>query len=148
MNKINDIIKEQKILNNINKLPFELIDIIQSYIPQYVWRPLNKSLYVENYNLVYEKIKPNNAENYIRSIIKRDYDFVFKYVVLRNIFKWFQMKNYFYDFIVYSNYICFLKDFCISNQSFNCLNKLNLILKELNFEKKLPKKNTIKYILK
>lgn len=145
-NKI--IINEQKLLLSISKLPFELFDIVKSYIPLYIWRPLNKTLYFENYNLVYEKIKIGNAENYIRYIVKRDYNYVFKFIILRNLFRWAQMKDYLNDFLIYPNYIYFIKDFCISNQSNNCLITLNNILKELGFEKKLPKKKTIKSILK
>jgi hypothetical protein len=145
-NKI--IVNEKKLLISISKLPFELFDIVKSYIPLYIWRPLNKTLYFENYNLVYDKIKLGNAENYIRYIVKRDYDYIFKFIVLRNLFRWAQMKDYLNDFLIYPNYIYFIKDFCISNQSNNCLNTLNNILKEIGFEKKLPKKKTIKSILK
>ncbi len=141
------IVNESKLLLSISKLPLELFDIVKSYVPLYIWRPLNKTLYIENYNLVYEKMKPYNAENYIRDIVKRDFDNVFKFIVLRNLFKWAQMKDYLNEFLIYPNYIYFIKDFCVSNQSNKCLNTLNNILKELGFEKKLPKKKTIKSIL-
>lgn len=147
-NNKNNIVDEKKVLENIKKLPRELFDIVQSYIPQHVWRPLNTTLYVENYDLVYTKIKPGNVENYIRYIVKRDFGFVFKYVILRNLFKWYQMRDYLYEYLIYHNYIYFIKDFCISNQSINCLNSLNEILKKLGYEKKLPKKKIIRSILR
>lgn len=147
-NNKNNIVDEKKVLENIRKLPRELFDIVQSYIPQHVWRPLNTTLYVENYDLVYTKIKPGSAENYIRYIVKRDFGFVFKYVILRNLFKWYQMRDYLYEYLIYHNYIYFIKDFCISNQSINCLNSLNEILKKLGYEKKLPKKKIIRSILR
>lgn len=147
-NNKNNIVDEKKVLKNIKKLPRELFDIVQSYIPQHVWRPLNTTLYVENYDLVYTKIKPGNVENYIRYIVKRDFGFVFKYVILRNLFKWYQMRDYLYEYLIYHNYIYFIKDFCISNQSINCLNSLNEILKKLGYEKKLPKKKIIRSILR
>ncbi len=140
-------VDESRLLLSISKLPLELFDIVKSYVPLFIWRPLNKTLYIENYNIVYEKMKPYNAENYIRDIVKRDFDNVFKFIVLRNLFKWAQMKDYLNDFLIYPNYIYFIKDFCVSNQSNKCLNILNNILKELGFEKKLPKKKTIKSIL-
>ena len=147
-NNKNNIVDEKKVLENIRKLPRELFDIVQSYIPQHVWRPLNTTLYVENYDLVYTKMKPGNVENYIRYIVKRDFGFVFKYVILRNLFKWYQMRDYLYEYLIYHNYIYFIKDFCISNQSINCLNSLNEILKKLGYEKKLPKKKIIRSILR
>ena len=147
-NNKNNIVDEKKVLENIKKLPRELFDIVQSYIPQHVWRPLNTTLYVENYDLVYTKMKPGNVENYIRYIVKRDFGFVFKYVILRNLFKWYQMRDYLYEYLIYHNYIYFIKDFCISNQSINCLNSLNEILKKLGYEKKLPKKKIIRSILR
>ncbi len=147
-NNKNNIVHEKKVLENIKKLPRELFDIVQSYIPQHVWRPLNTTLYVENYDLVYTKIKQGNVENYIRYIVKRDFGFVFKYVILRNLFKWYQMRDYLYEYLIYHNYIYFIKDFCISNQSINCLNSLNEILKKLGYEKKLPKKKIIRSILR
>lgn len=147
-NNKNNIVDEKKVLENIKKLPRELFDIVQSYIPQHVWRPLNTTLYVENYDLVYTKIKQGNVENYIRYIVKRDFGFVFKYVILRNLFKWYQMRDYLYEYLIYHNYIYFIKDFCISNQSINCLNSLNEILKKLGYEKKLPKKKIIRSILR
>jgi len=146
-NNINNNVDEKKLFQSINKLPIELVDIIQTYIPQHIWRPLNKILYVENYDLVYIKMKPNNVENYIRYVVKRDFGFVFNYVVLRNLFKWYQMRDYLNDFLIYPNYIYFIKDYCISNHSINCLNTLNEILKRLGYEKKLSKKKTIRSIL-
>ena len=147
-NNKNNTVDEKKVLENIKKLPRELFDIVHSYIPQHVWRPLNTILYVENYDLVYTKMKPGNVENYIRYIVKRDFGFVFKYVILRNLFKWYQMRDYLYEYLIYHNYIYFIKDFCISNQSINCLNSLNEILKKLGYEKNLPKKKIIRSILR
>ena len=58
------------------------------------------------------------------------------------------MRDYLYEYLIYHNYIYFIKDFCISNQSINCLNSLNEILKKLGYEKKLPKKKIIRSILR
>ena len=78
--KINEV-DEKKLLKSISKLPTELFDIIKSYVPLNIWRPLNKTLYAENYDLVYIKMKPCTSEDYIRYIVKRDFGFVFQYVV-------------------------------------------------------------------
>ena len=140
------LIDQEKLFSSINKLPIELYDIIKSYIPLYVWRPLNKNLYVEYYNLVYIKLNSSNSENYIRNIVVRDLYYPFKFIIFKNIFKWIEMKNYCYNFYIYPNYISFLKDFCYDNDSFNCLNLLNKVLLELGFKKNKSKKN-IKRIL-
>lgn len=144
----NNKVDETRLLQSIRTLPTELVDIVQSYIPIHIYRPLNKTYYIENYDLVYVKMKPNNLENYIRYIVKRDFDFVFRFVVTRNLFRWFRMREYLNNFLVYHNYIYFIKDFCISNNSNKCLNTLNQILQKLGYEKKLPKKNIIKSILR
>lgn len=145
--KINEV-DEKKLLKSISKLPTELFDIIKSYVPLNIWRPLNKTLYAENYDLVYIKMKPCTSEDYIRYIVKRDFGFVFQYVVLRNLFKWYQMRDYLYEYLIYHNYIYFIKNYCVLNQSINCLNSLNEILKKIGYEKKLPKKKIIRSILK
>lgn len=135
---------EQIILKNVFLLPDVLIEIIKNYLTLRSTVFLNKKNYLMNHYLLRPFIFKNNIENYIRYILRRDYDFVFKQILLENYKKWLEIKHYMYKNIIYKNYIYFIKDYCIENESNNCRNLINFFLKEHGLCQNQHKNNIIK----
>jgi len=129
-------------LNNLNVFSTDIIDIIKSYIPNMYLIFVNKNYYTKYHYLIKELIPKNNYEKYIRCVIRKDNDIVFQYILNDNINNFFKIKNYIYKNIKYSNYLYFLIDFCIDNNSNNCRNILNEIMKEHRLCQNRHKKNT------
>jgi hypothetical protein len=136
----------EDILNCIQKLPCVLIEIIIHYIPKKELIFVNKINYINNHSLVKSLIPYLNIEQYIRNIICRDYEFVFEQILKANYLKWFKMTDYQYKNIIYKNYVYFIKDFCIDNESNKCTTLINNFLEELGLCKNQHKKNINKHI--
>ena len=105
---------------------------------------LNKKNYINNHYLLRPIILKNKIENYIRDMIRRDYDLVFEQILLENYKRWLEIKHYMYKNIIYKNYIYFIKDFCIENESNKCRSLINLFLKEHGLCQNQHKNNIIK----
>lgn len=127
-----------------NKLPLDIINYIKKYIPQKELVFTNR----ENYNLFHPIIKLyiKDYDNYIKYMIKRDNEFVFTKIVEENCYKWYEIKQYQYKNMIFTNYLYFVINFCIENESNNCVKVLSYFLKEHGLCKNLHKKNVIKYI--
>jgi hypothetical protein len=138
------ILNKNNIFENIRNLPDELIIIIKEYLPKIHFTFTNKN----NYTLYHELLKPTivNFEKYIRDMIRRDNHFVFEYIVKENIFIWLKIKNYRYKNAIFKNYIYFVTQYCIENESNNCRNCIPFFLKEHGLDKNIHKKKMIKYI--
>ena len=132
------------IIDKINKLPYEIIDIIKEYIPKQKLAFTNKSNYLIYHNSLKRNIK--NYDNYIRDMIRRDNEFVFKLIVSENYKKWYEIKQYRYKNMVFTNYLYFAINYCIEHDSNNCRNSIDNFLKQQGLGKNLHKKNVIKYI--
>jgi hypothetical protein len=130
----------------VSILPYELKNIIYSYIPTIVKVFLNKDNYIENHNIIRNYINKKEIENYIRKIIRQDNDFVFKQILNENLINWLNLKNYYYRNCIYSNYIIFLNSYCIDNESYKCKNIIVKIMEKLGIIKNQHKKKYIKYI--
>jgi len=126
------------------RLPVELVRYIKEYIPKKEFVFTNR----ENYNLYHPLIKPSikDYESYIRSIIRQDNDFVFKKIVEENYNKWYEIRQYKYKNMIFNNYLYFVMNFCIENESNNCRKIISDFLKEHGLGKNLHKKNVVKYI--
>ena len=133
-------------LNNLNIFSTDIIDIIKSYIPNIYLIFVNKNYYTKYHYLIKELIPKKNYEEYIRYVIRKDNDILFQYILNDNINHFFKIKNYIYKNIKYSNYLYFLIDFCIDNNSNNCRNILKEIMKELRLCQNRHKKNTYIHI--
>jgi len=133
-----------ELIKKINVLPTELVSLIKEYIPQ------KNLVFVDrtNYSLYHHLLKRYipKYENYIRDMIRRDNYFVFENIVRENYKKWFEIKSYIYKNMVFKNYIYFINNYCIENQSPKCRFFINNFLKELGLCKNLHKKNIVKYI--
>jgi len=126
------------------RLPPELIRYIKEYIPKKEFVFTNR----ENYNLYHPLIKPSikDYESYIRAMIRQDNEFVFKKIVEENYNKWYEFKQYKYKNMIFNNYLYFVMNFCIENESNNCRKIISDFLKEHGLGKNLHKKNVVKYI--
>ena len=83
---------------NINKLPRDLIHLIQEFVQKRELVFVNKT----NYTLYHTLIKPHirNYDKYTRDVIKRDNAFVFERIVEENYARWFRIKQF-----IYKNFI-------------------------------------------
>jgi hypothetical protein len=128
----------------INILPDELVRYIKEYIPKRNFVFTNR----ENYNLYHHLIKPyiKDYENYVRCMIRQDNEFVFKKIFEENYSKWYEIRQYKYKNMVFNNYLYFVINYCIENDSDNCIKSFSVFLKEHGLCKNLHKKNVVKYI--
>ena len=131
---------------NIEILPKELVSIVSSYIPTSAKIFLNKKLYITYHHLFRDYIDRKQLENYIRTTVRQDNDFVFNQILLENHQKWFNIKKYLYQDSIYANYIYFLKTYCVENHSTKCAQIINILLFKLGLSKNQHKKNIIRNI--
>ena len=126
------------------RLPPELIRYIKEYIPKKKFTFTNR----ENYNLYHPLIKSciKDYESYLRTMIRQDNEFVFKKILEENYSKWYEIRQYRYKNMIFTNYLYFVMNFCIENESNNCRIFLSDFLKEHGLGKNLHKKNIVKYI--
>jgi len=126
------------------RLPVELVRYIKEYIPKKEFVFTNR----ENYNLYHTLIKSSikDYESYIRSMIRQDNEFVFKKIIEENYNKWYEIRQYKYKNMIFNNYLYFVINFCIENDSNNCRKVISDFLKEHGLGKNLHKKNVVKYI--
>ena len=126
------------------RLPLELVRYIKEYIPKKYFAFTNRV----NYNLFHSFIKPSikDYESYIRTMIRQDNEFVFKKIIEENISKWYEIRQYRYKNMIFNNYLYFVMNFCIENESNNCIKIILEFLKEHGLGKNLHKKNIVKYI--
>ena len=134
------------ILKKIICLPDVLLLYIREYISPKKMVFLNKEYYLLYHPFIKQMILKNNYENYIRDTVRRDNHFVFEQIIRENGKRWLKIREYRYKNSVYSNYMYFIKDFCLMNDSTNCRNFLNEFLKEIGIGKNLHKKNIVKNI--
>ena len=127
------------IINLVNKLPMDIVNIIEEYLPKKEFVFTNKT----NYELYHHLIKPNikNYETYIRDTIRRDNNFVFEMIVRENYSKWFEIKKYTYKNYDFKNYAYFVINYCIENESSKCRTFIIDFLQELGLYKNQHKKN-------
>jgi hypothetical protein len=132
------------ILELITYLPDELIREIRQYIPLTTVVFLNKN----NYNLYHKCLKKNiiHYENYIRDTVRRDNEFVFIKIIEENYKHWIHIKKYYYKNKIFSNYINFLIDYCIENDSEKCRQTLSNFLKNVGLCQNRHKKNIVQHI--
>jgi hypothetical protein len=126
--------------------PRELLDVIYLYIPERVTIFLTKENYVNNHYKVKGMVKRDMLENYIRSMIRQDNDFVFQHLLVENSRIWINMKKYNYRRAVYLNYLYFVEAYCIENESSKCREKLIQFFIEQGLSKNRHKKNIVKYL--
>ena len=133
-------------LKNIDKLSDELIDIIYSYIPKSVTIFLTKKNYIKEHYLLRNYINKRYIEQYIRTMVRQDNEFVFNLLLVENYKRWLNMKKYYYKECIYGNYINFLESYAIDNKSLKCRKLIINLFEEQGLNKNQHKKNIIRYI--
>jgi len=134
------------LFKNIIKLPEALCDEIYSYMPKKVTIFLNKQTYITEHDLVKKFINPKKIEDYIRTIIRRDHDFIFSRLLVENYYRWINMKEYYYKDRIFLNYLIFLDTYALDNESIKCRKLIKELFEILGLNKNQHKKNNIKYI--
>lgn len=134
---------DELIIKIIN-LPNELIILIKEYTPKHLFIFTNR----ENYKLYHYLIRliPNQYDDYIKNIIKRDNEYVLNSIIRENYCKWYEKGRVYYKNMSFGNYLYFIINYSIENESVNCLKIIKIFLKELGLGKNLHKKNVVKYI--
>jgi len=115
------------IISRVNNLPLEMIETIKEFIPLETLLWTNKKQYMKHHILIKKMVIKNHYDNYIRDMIRRDNYFVVELLMKENVQKWLFMKRYQYKNATYSNYIEFLRDYCLRNDSTKCRNILNIL---------------------
>jgi hypothetical protein len=128
----------------IDKLPDDLIKLINEYIPKKALLFTNKMYYELYHPLI--KTYISNYESYTRDMIRRDNEFVFEKIIRENFNKWSANRQYSYQHMLFNSYINFIMYFCIENESEKCRTILLNLFEERNFNRNRHKKNVIKYI--
>jgi hypothetical protein len=100
---------------------------------------------MENHYLIRRFIDKRQIEQYIRTMIRQDNDFVFKHLLVENYDRWINMKKYYYKESIYRHYLYFLESYAIDNNSTKC-RKILCNLFEEALSKNQHKKNTLRYI--
>jgi hypothetical protein len=134
-------------LSLIKNLPLEIEDIIKECLPISVLITLNKQYY-KQYHKQFKNLIPRGLyENYVRDMLRKDNDFVFRFVIKENFKIWEKIKKYNYSKTEYGSYFCFIDKYCINNGSTKCRNVLNDFLHKSGLSKNQHKKNNIKNII-
>lgn len=135
--------KQEDLLQNISKLPEVLVDIVYEYVPLLTKIFLTKKNYCENHHVVKSYINKRQYENYIRCMVRQDNSFVFSFLMHENIIIWARIHNYLYKDYTYDNYILFLHEYCIENESTRCREILDKCIEILRLNKNKHKKSTL-----
>lgn len=119
----------------MDKLPYELLDIIFSYLPDISKLRLNKYYYKKYHHILNNFIKNGKCESYVRCMVRQDNDFVIKHILEDNYSKWIRIMNYYYyyDGLEFHNYMHFFKYYCSEHNSQKCENVI------IEFNKNLVK---------
>ena len=133
-------------LKNVDKLSYELIDIIYSFIPKSVTIFLTKKNYIKEHYLLRNLINKRYIEQYIRTMVRQDNEFVFNLLLVENYKRWLNMKKYYYQECIYGNYVNFLESYAIDNKSSKCRKLIINLFEEEGLNKNKHKKNAIRYI--
>jgi len=113
-------------LLNVMNLPEDMVNVIREYIPHKYLIFTNKTNYYQYHSLLRNNIIGNQFESYVRDMIRRDNDMAFREIIKENLPIWNKIQNYEYKHHHYPNYILFLLDYCIENES----NKCRILIKE------------------
>jgi hypothetical protein len=110
-------IKMQNIIK-LEILPEDVINYIKKFIPLDILVWLNRENYTNyHHTAIYKYIPPLMCENYIRMVIRKDKDYVFKILLNDNIMRWYSMKKYMYKNMTFENYLYFLVAYATENNS-------------------------------
>lgn len=137
----------QDFLKNVDKLPDDMINEIYAYLPKIVTMFLTKKDYLKDHHLLKTLTNKRHIENYIRTMVRQDNEFVFNRLLVENYHRWIQMTKYYYKNCIYTNYLTFIESYAIDYESPKCRTLICEFLLELGLSKNQHKKNIVKYII-
>jgi hypothetical protein len=138
--------KVEDFFKNIDKLPDELINIVQTYIPKTVTMFLTKAEYIENHRFIRNYINKLKIEDYIRSMVRQDNEFVFRHLLNENYERWLSMRKYYYKACIYANYLFFLEAYALEFDAPKCRYLMLSLFEVQGLCKNQHKKKVSKYI--
>ena len=113
----------------MDKLPNEIEDYIFKYIPLKTLALCCKEHWINNYKQRLCDIKPSMFERYSRFLIRNDYSFIFGFYLDSNLPLIKKRKKVYYHNKIFWNRIEWLRYFSRLNNSSNCSQKINNIIK-------------------
>jgi hypothetical protein len=129
--------KEVKFFSRLNSLPEEIVTYcIQPFLPLSTLAFLSKTNYAKYHQTI---IKPilyeKGLDTYMRYIIRNDLNFLFETSLYENFDKWLKLTKFMYKSSIYCNYVFFLLEFCIENDSQKCRSVLSNVFVQKGFNK-------------
>jgi hypothetical protein len=112
-------------------IPEEIQDLIYDYLPTRVKLTLTKETYSEYHRRHFD---PRNY-SYIRDMLRKDSNYVISQLLNENGSEWLGRRKYKYNNKMYKNYIDFLDDFCIQNNSTKCRQLLQMCMSQNQYKK-------------
>lgn len=129
---------------NICDLPDDILYLIFQYIPTHQLTLLNSEYYALHHNAVKRRI--SRYEQYLRTMMRRDNDYVFQTIVRENADDWIENRQYRYKNMTFSNYIYFVLHFCMEANAEKCIKTIMEELSKRDLCRNLHKKKVVKYI--
>lgn len=131
----------------IDYLPIELKRIIYEFLPRHFLIFTNCT----NYGLYHHYLKPiierkNQYDNYVRDMIRKDFELAMNFILNENKTQWLKGKGYTYKNNKYTNYLFFMYEYAIQNNSGKCKILIMKVLKDTGLMKNQHKKNIIRNI--
>jgi hypothetical protein len=135
--------ENNNILAFCNRIPDDMKSLILSYLPPKTLVFLTQPFYHMYHPLLKKEnwIPPSRYENYVRDMVRRDCEFVFRGLLQENHVKWLNQKKYIYRNTTYANYHYFLLDFCLENEATKCCKVIRNWFEETGLGRNLHKKN-------
>jgi hypothetical protein len=124
----------------LSALPDELKNIVYEYIPLVTKAFLTKENYMKYHRNILSKCL--QIESCIRDMIKRDNDFVFNQMMNDCYERWIRIQRYVYKNHRYLNYVYFVRDYCVEQESTKCKNVVDHFFKLNGISKNQHKKNS------
>lgn len=93
----------------IDLLPNDILELIFIKLNNFQKTFLNKEYYKKYHYLIKSKIKGNLYENYLRDIIRLDYIFIFKEIIIERFEYWMiYNKSIKYQNLIFTNYFSYI----------------------------------------
>lgn len=107
-------------VQKIVKLPEDMVNTIFDFLPPMALVFTNTKNYQENHYVIKESLDIYKYDVYVKYMIRSDNYMAFNEILNENYDKWLNIKNFIYKNKTYDDYTCFIKDYCIINDSQKC----------------------------
>lgn len=118
-NKLN-IFSKNFDITKISNLPEDMVNTITEFLPPMAIVFTNTKNYQENHYAIKESLDIYKYDVYVKYMIRSDNYMAFNEILNENYDKWINITNFVNKNKTYDDYICFIKDYCIINDSQKC----------------------------